>query len=46
LMIIERVTSLIFHVLTIFNIISILIAINYIQPIKLPNLLLNNQSPS
>ena len=46
LMIIERVTSLIFHVLTIFNIITILKAINYIQPIKLPNLLLNHQSPS
>jgi hypothetical protein len=46
LMIIARVTSPISHVLTIFNIISILKAINYIQPIKLPNYLLNDQSTS
>jgi hypothetical protein len=46
LMIIARVTSSISHVLTIFNIINILKTINYIQPIKLPNYLLNYQSTS
>jgi hypothetical protein len=46
LMIIARVTSPISHVLTIFNIINILKTINYIQPIKLLNYLLNYQSTS
>ena len=46
LMGIDRVTTSISHVLTIFNIITILKAINLIQPIKFPNHVLNFQSPS
>jgi hypothetical protein len=46
LMIIDRVILPISHVWTIFNIISILKTINYIQSIKFPKHVLNFQSPS